>query len=182
MGTEVFIKNGEKILIRDIVLRDSSKRHEFFYELTLAQVGMVHTIDEIDIHAHETHDHIRDFLHNRRGLWLVAINEQEKIVGEVDITIKNLLRIRHNGNLTIGIVPGYQNQGLGTILMQQAFSWAKAQRLLRLELSVFKSNTRAIKLYQNGGFIVEGVRKNFLRLIGPNEAFEDDIMMAKYFE
>jgi RimJ/RimL family protein N-acetyltransferase len=174
------LKNGEQIHIRSIALSDASLRHKFFYELTLAQVGMVHTVDEIDIHADESYEHISDFLRNKKGLWLIAINQNGDIIGEVDITIKNLIRVRHNGNLTIGVLPQYQNLGLGTALIRLALKWAKAVGLFRVELSVFQSNTAAIRLYEKNGFLVEGVRKKFLRTLGPTEAFIDDILMAHY--
>ncbi len=172
------LKSTENILIESISLNDANLRHDFFLKLTKAQKGVVHTLDEIEQNSHESYDHISDFLRNRRGLWLKAQNEQGEIIGEVDITIKNLLRINHNGNLTIGILPEYQNQGLGFALMNAAILWAKNVQLKRLELSVFKNNFSAIKLYEKCGFIVEGVRKNFLHI--ETEIFIDDVLMAKY--
>lgn len=181
MGNENWIrlKSGKKIHLRNILFTDVNERHEFFVKLSMAQAGMVHTIDEIEIHTHETDVQIHDFLRNNRGLWLVAVSPQKKIVGEIDITVKNLLRIKHNGFLTIGILPEYQGQGLGTCLLEHAFSWAQAHELRRIELAVFASNTRAQALYEKFGFVVEGVRKNFLR--HEDGSFEDDLMMAKYF-
>lgn len=172
------LKNGKKVHLRKILFTDVTERHEFFVKLSMAQAGMVHTIDEIEIHTHETHEQINDFLRHNRGLWLVALNTQKKIVGEVDITVKNLVRIKHNGLLTIGILPEYQGQGLGTCLLEHAFEWAQAQKLLRIELSVFAGNTRAQALYKKFGYVIEGVRKNFLR--NDDGSFEDDLMMAKY--
>lgn len=182
MANEIWtkLKNGKKIHLRAILFSDVQERHEFFVKLSLAQAGMVHTIDEIEIHTHETHEKIYDFLKNKRGLWLVAVNTQKKIVGEIDITVKNLSRIRHNGLLTIGILPEYQGAGLGTLMMEEAILWAKTHKLLRIELNVFNTNTRAQDLYQKFGFVVEGVRKNFLR--HEDASFEDDLLMAKYLE
>lgn len=180
MSKTITIKNGESISIRSIAIADATLRHEFFYQLSMAQTGMVHTIDEIETSNQESLSHISDFVHHRRGLWLVALNSSQEIVGEVDITIKNLKRIRHNGSLTIGILPAYQHLGIGTGLMNEAISWAKANGLLRIELSVFSNNANAIKLYQKCGFFIEGTRKGYLRVLGPSEAFIDDILMAKY--
>lgn len=174
----VTLKDGQTVHLRKITLNDVEQRHEFFVNLSMAQAGMVHTIDEIDIHTHETYDKIHDFIKNRRGLWLVAISQQNNIIGEIDILVKNLSRIRHNGQLTIGILPTYCGLGLGTSLMEQALLWAQQQQLLRIELSVFSTNLRAQKLYKKFGFIIEGVRKNYLR--HEDGSFEDDLMMAKY--
>lgn len=178
LETRLTLKNGKKILLRKIMLSDDQERHQFFVELSMAQTGMVHTIDEIDIHTYETHDKIHDFLKNKRGLWLVALNGQKKIVGEIDILVKDLARIRHNGSLTVGVLPAFQGQGLGTLMMERALLWAREQQLSRIELSVFYGNTKAQKLYEKFGFVIEGQRKNFLR--HQDGTFEDDLMMAKY--
>jgi RimJ/RimL family protein N-acetyltransferase len=181
MGHDSWIrlKSGKKVQVRGILFTDVNERHEFFVKLSMAQAGMVHTIDEIEIHTHETHDKIYDFLRNKRGLWLVAVDTNKKIVGEVDITVKNLARIKHNGMLTVGILPEHQGQGLGSLLLEQAFLWAGAHNLLRIELSVFADNEPAKRLYEKFGFVVEGVRKNFLRL--DDTTFVDDLIMTKSF-
>lgn len=173
------LKSSKKIQLRNILFTDVNERHEFFVKLSMAQAGMVNTIDEIEIHTHETHDKIYDFIRNHRGLWVVAVNTQKKIVGEIDITVKNFARIRHNGLLSIGILPEYQGQGLGSILLDHAFQWAQANKLLRIELSVFESNERALALYHKYGFVTEGVRKGYL--LHEDGHFENDLMMARYF-
>jgi ribosomal protein S18 acetylase RimI-like enzyme len=176
--TWVTLKNDEKLSLRNILVTDIQERHEFFVKLSLAQMGVVHTIDEIEIHTYETHDKINDFINNKRGLWLVAVTLEKKIVGEIDITVKNLIRIRHNGFLSLGILPAFQGLGLGTHMMEHALMWAKERNLLRIELSVFNSNIKAQSLYKKFGFMVEGVRKSYLR--HEHGVFEDDLMMAKY--
>lgn len=173
-----YLKNGDAITLAHITLGDVDERHEFFVKLSMEQVGMVHTVDEIDIHTHETYEKIDDFIKKRRGLWLLAFDAQKKVVGEVDILIKNLARVRHNGFLTVGISKELEGQGLGSLLVEQALLWAKKNSLLRIELSVFKNNLRAQFLYQKFNFVVEGVRKNFLR--HQDGSFEDDLLMAKY--
>jgi ribosomal protein S18 acetylase RimI-like enzyme len=176
----VVIKNGQQILIRSVVEKDASERHHFFVHLSMAQIGVVHTVDETTLHTEESEQQIKDFLRNHRGLWLVAVDEHHKIVGEIDITVKNLDRIRHNGFLTMGILPEYQGLGLGTAMMKEAISWAIEHKLLRIELSVFKNNLKARKLYTNYGFVIEGLRKNYLK--NEDGSFEDDCMMAKYLD
>jgi ribosomal protein S18 acetylase RimI-like enzyme len=172
------LKSGKKVVIRSILFTDVNERHEFFVKLSLAQAGMVNTIDEIEIHTYETHDKINDFIRNKRGLWLVAVNPQKKIVGEIDITVKNFARVKHNGSLTIGILAEYQGQGLGSLLLEQAFLWANEKTLSRIELTVFANNEPAKALYQKYGFVVEGVRKNYLQ--NDDGSYEDDVLMAKY--
>lgn len=163
--------------IRPITLKDTDARHRFWIQLSDEQIGMVHEPHEIDLHTHETHDKILDFLRNRRGLWLVALNSHE-IIGEIDLSIKNLSRIRHIASLTMGVLKANQGQGIGTKLMAKSLEWAAAQQLKRIELYVFASNIKAQNLYKKYGFVLEGVRKNFLKI--SENSYEDDFLMAKY--
>lgn len=163
------------IEVRPITKLDVDKRHVFFAKLTLNQEGMIHKPEELGLFHNETYDKIIDFLHNKRGLWLIALHAGE-IIGEVDITVKDMARIKHVGQLTIGVLPEFQGQGVGTFLMIEALKWGKAQGLKRIELFVFKSNQKAIKLYEKFGFVVEGVRKDYLRR--DDNTFEDDLLMA----
>lgn len=176
---EITLKNGELVELREITRNDVNERHHFFVTLSFAQTGIVHTIDEIDVHTEETRDHVDDFLKNRRGWWLLAWHNNH-VIGEVDITVPTLARIRHNGALTIGILPSWQGLSLGRALMYEALTWAQHAGLLRISLSVFSSNIRAQRLYEQCGFVVEGVRRNYLRT--GDDGYEDDILMARYFE
>jgi ribosomal protein S18 acetylase RimI-like enzyme len=173
----ITLKQKESIELQTVRLEHAQMRHKFFVELSLAQTGLVHTIEEIDFHTIESEEKIRDFLKNQRGLWLLAINAANQVVGEVDITVNKLSRVRHNGRLSIGVLPPYQRLGLGSALMNEAILWAKAQGLLRIELFLFENNQAARHLYDRFGFVVEGVRRNFFRNA---TGFENDLLMAKY--
>lgn len=174
----ITLKDGQIITLRPISLKDIYARHNFWVELQLEQTGIVHTSDEVEFHTHETHDKIRDFLHMNKGLWLVAINQKQEIIGEIDIIIKNLTRIKHVGLLSIGVLKAYQGLGLGSALLNNALQWGHKHGLKRVELFVFESNKVALNLYKKHGFVIEGQRKNFLR--HAENIFEDDFLMANY--
>lgn len=175
----ITLKDKQNTTLRHISLKDINTRHNFWVELQYEQSGIVQTCDEIEVHTHETHDKVQDFLRMHRGLWLVALNNKHEIIGEVDIIIKNLARIKHVGVLTIGILKAYQSLGLGSALLTHALLWAKTQGLKRVELSVFASNKKALGLYKKHGFVIEGQRKNYL--YHGDEIYEDDFLMATYF-
>lgn len=172
----MLLKNAQSVTIRPIKREDASKRHEFFVALSLAQQGIVHTPDEIDYHVAESESHIDHFLRQKRGLWLLALDEAGAVLGEIDLLIKDLWRLRHGAKLSMGVLPAYKRLGLGSALLEAAIAFAQQQKLLRLELTVFAHNKAAIALYTKYGFNVEGRRKNFLRL--DDGSFEDDLLMA----
>lgn len=66
-------------------------------------------------------------------------------------------RRRHAGSVGISIHRDYQGQGIGRAMMRTLLDLADGYLgLLRVELEVFADNTRAIKLYESLGFVVEG--------------------------
>lgn len=87
------------------------------------------------------------------------------------------LRRRHAMMLGISVSAAAQGRGVGgalmTALLDYADNWAQ---VLRIELSVFHDNQRAIRLYERHGFEHEGRCKAYaLR----NGAYEDVLLMAR---
>lgn len=87
------------------------------------------------------------------------------------------VRRRHAMGLGITVAKASQGQGIGQALMaaliDYADNWAQ---VLRIELTVYHDNARAIRLYEQHGFEVEGRLKAYgLR----NGVFEDVLSMAR---
>ena len=87
------------------------------------------------------------------------------------------LRRRHAMMLGISVSKSAQGQGVGNALMtamlDYADNWAQ---VLRIELTVFHDNERAIRLYERHGFEHEGRFKAYaLR----NGSYEDVLTMAR---
>ena len=67
------------------------------------------------------------------------------------------LRRRHAMSLGMAVHPDAQGQGVGRALMQALCDWADHWgQVLRIELTVFVDNARAIALYERFGFRQEG--------------------------
>ena len=80
-----------------------------------------------------------------------------KIAGIVNITADQRKRVRHIGDLFIVIGKKYWNNGLGSLLLEEAIEWAQASGILRrLQLTVQTRNQAAVHLYQKHGFVIEG--------------------------
>ena len=52
----------------------------------------------------------------------------------------------------IYIKPSYQNRGLGSLVVQYILNYCRENDIKHLQLTVDKTNTRAIRLYEAGGF------------------------------
>ncbi len=87
-------------------------------------------------------------------------------------------RRRHAAGLGITIAAQAQGQGVGHALMRallaHADDWAG---LLRIELTVYADNARAIALYERHGFVREGLLKGYGLRAG---RYEDCLSMARW--
>jgi putative acetyltransferase len=87
------------------------------------------------------------------------------------------LRRRHVMNLGIAIATDAQGQGVGSTLMKALCDWADHWgQVLRIELTVFTDNARAIALYRRFGFVQEGLHRGYALRHG---AYADTYSMAR---
>jgi RimJ/RimL family protein N-acetyltransferase len=76
----------------------------------------------------------------------------------------------------MGVRKRVWGSGVGSQLLQTFEHWALASGLKRLELTVHASNTRAIRLYERAGFLLEG-RKSDAIIV--NDVPVDECVMGK---
>ena len=58
------------------------------------------------------------------------------------------------GEIGIGLLAPYRNQGLGTRMLRRAVKWAKEHHFTRLKLTTRADNTRAIRVFKRCGFVI----------------------------
>lgn len=108
---------------------------------------------------------------------LVAVdNDEQKVVGMISLQIYSGRRA-HVGQLGMMIHDDYQNQGIGSKLLEAVIELAEDWlNLKRLELTVNIDNPSAIHLYEKYGFVIEGtLQKNAFRA----GAYVDGHIMAR---
>lgn len=94
-------------------------------------------------------------------LQLVAEREGQ-VLGSAGLHPIPRVRRRHVAMLGISVLPLAQGQGLGRALMQTLCDYADSWgHILRIELTVFTDNTRAIRLYESCGFRHEGTHRAY---------------------
>jgi RimJ/RimL family protein N-acetyltransferase len=99
---------------------------------------------------------IATLLNNERGIYLVGEVEGH-MVAHAFLEPLSLQSLRHVAELNLVVHQGWQNQGIGTLLLQHVIEWAKlSQGIEKIELNVRASNARAIALYKKMGFQEEG--------------------------
>jgi putative acetyltransferase len=105
---------------------------------------------------------------DHRKRWMEGLSENDymlvaevngRVVGNIDIT-RHRNRASHSGHLGMAVHDDFQNQGIGSALMDamldMAFNWLN---LKRVELQVYTDNERAIHLYKKFGFEIEGTHR-----------------------
>jgi ribosomal protein S18 acetylase RimI-like enzyme len=101
----------------------------------------------------------------------------DAVVGWCDILPKAFEGMRHVGILGMGVLASYRGKGIGRQLLQLAIGHAKTvNRLEKVELEVYKSNTVAFDLYVKEGFVIEGERVDSRKLDGK---YDNIILMGK---
>jgi len=87
------------------------------------------------------------------------------------------LRRRHVMTIGLSVAQEAQGRGVGTALMQALCDWADNWgQVLRLELTVYADNARAIALYGRFGFKQEGLHRGYALRDG---AYVDALSMAR---
>lgn len=102
-----------------------------------------------------------------------------KVVGWCDITLSDRPVFSHCGELGMGILDGYRDQGIGNALLLTALESARERGLTRISLTVYEGNTRALEFYKRFGFREEGVRQKAALIDG---IYLNVISMALLFE
>ncbi|MGJ4948583.1 GNAT family N-acetyltransferase [Bradyrhizobium sp. HKCCYLS20291] len=87
----------------------------------------------------------------------VALSAGE-VVGWCDVTPKSGPIDARIGVLGMGLMPQFRQQGIGTRMMVAALEAARRTGFSRVELTVYRGNADAIRLYQKAGFLLKAVQ------------------------
>jgi ribosomal protein S18 acetylase RimI-like enzyme len=122
-----------------------------------------------------TMEYVRHIEHNNYAQFFAL--DSGSVVGWCDILPKQFEGLQHVGVLGMGVIATHRRQGIGRQLLRLALDHAKrVNKIEKVELEVFKSNTAAIKLYAREGFGVEGEKIDSRKLDG---AYDNIVLMGK---
>lgn len=110
----------------------------------------------------------------------VAVVEKDSksvVIGTASLHVNSIPRMRHSASLGIMVHKDYQGMGVGERLMKTLIDLADNWlMLIRLELTVFVDNEKAIALYKKMGFEYEGTLRKAAARDGE---YVDEFTMAR---
>ena len=89
---------------------------------------------------------------------LLAVVEN-KVVGMLDAQGFDHPQKCHRIQFGMSVAKEYRRQGIGNQLLKSLIAWSELNNIKRIELEVFTNNPAAILLYENLGFLTEGVKQ-----------------------
>ena len=110
------------------------------------------------------------------AIHLVALADDETVVGWCDLRPKAAATLRHSAVLGMGVIAPFRGRGVGSQMLGAVLTAADARGLRRTELIVRADNHPAIALYRRFGFAEEGRCRQYLRIDGEDH---DALLMAR---
>ncbi|MEQ2526657.1 GNAT family N-acetyltransferase [Robertmurraya yapensis] len=93
-----------------------------------------------------------------RNLFLVA-EVDGRIVGFSRCEGNELKRTIHKVEFGVCVLKEFWGYGIGRNLLEESIQWADSNGIKKIALNVLETNEKAIELYQQFGFEVEGILK-----------------------
>lgn len=174
---EIFIgKNGTSYTLRSPELADAEKMiaylkataEETEYGLSYPEELNFTIKDEEDFIAHYASD---------KGIIMISAFDGDRLVGNASLScVMDRKKTLHRATFGIAILKSDWGQGLGKKILSELIAFAKQAGYETLELEVASSNTSAIKLYKDLGFVVYGERSRSLKL--KSGAYYGELLMV----
>ena len=165
------------MIIRPAVLADIKSIFDFIKIIAVKETNNVISLpEEFSLTMLDQEKWVKYYTENEYSLLLVA-EADDKIVGVLDFKNNSKIRLSHSGEFGISILPEFQDKKIGSKMIEYLITWAGSKpKLKKINLSVFESNKRAIHVYENLGFRIEGQQKNAVQIA--EDVFIDLIQMG----
>lgn len=148
------------VLIREATGADAAALLALQHRLDIQSSYMLLEPDEREIEPDRLAERLGSA--GRPGFDLVAVaeadSESDSFYGWLSVDVLPYRRARHVGYVVLGVDAAMSGRGIGGALLDHGAAIASGRGLSRLELTVMCDNTRAIRLYERHGFVIEGTR------------------------
>lgn len=169
------LKDGQSVLIRQAQESDAAQMLIMARQCASESRNLCSTESEYDLPVEAEAKWIRD--RSGEGALLQVVEANGRLLGNCMVYPQGRrLRVRHRCGVGIGLLKEIWNQGVGTVMMQNAIDFAKAHGYEQMELDVVSTNVSAIHLYEKLGFVSYGLHSRAFRY--EDGTYADLILMA----
>lgn len=160
---EYILKDQRTLVLRTPEVSDAEGLIQLMKVLDSETRFLAREPEEFQLTLEQEQKFIEELLKNERRMFLVAEVEGE-LVGTCSVgVVMNQRRFLHRAAMGIAIKKAFWHVGIGRRLMQEAVNWCKDNGIEQLELDVVTGNERAIAMYKDFGFEIQGTRRNALK-------------------
>lgn len=105
------------------------------------------------------------------------------LIGTIDNTVVAHLiiqrsakkRLAHSGDLSVSVSKKHWGKSIGRHMIETALTWACSHGITKMQLQVGTTNERAVRLYKQLGFVIEGTITQALKI---GDIYFDDYLMG----
>lgn len=174
------LKDGRECILRPVEVKDAEAMIEYLRMVSSETPFLLRNEDEVTYTVEAEEQLLEKKRQEPREIMMVA-EVEGNIAGNCGIRSNgNLRRVYHRCGFAIALKEAYWNLGIGSAMMEYAFSLAAEMGYEQAELEVVDGNDRAKRLYERFGFRETG--KNLRALKYDDGSYRDEYKMVKIFE
>lgn len=176
---QFLLANGQHLRIREAKTDDASSLLDMFRKAVCETDFLMTTPGEaFNLTIEQERDFLSGYIRNRNQLFLVG-EVDGKMAGTLSVTQAKLRKQQHVGEFGIVVLQQYWNMGIARRLINSMMQWAAENEIIHyIHLKVMANNDKAIRLYQQFGFLEEGRNKKAVCQSPDN--YQDIIIMGKW--
>ena len=175
---EILLKNGRACLLRLAEASDAEMLLEYLKATSAQTPSMIREPEEVRTSREEEVEFIRKNRENPRALHLLAFVDGAFAGSCSFAPDSERLRMRHRCTVGISLYREFWGMGVGTALMEEILTGAKAAGFEQAELDVVSGNAPAVGLYRKMGFETTGTIPRAFKY--KDGTYADFLFMVKY--
>jgi len=172
---EYILKNNLKITLREASVSDAFAILAYMDKVNRESKNLMREPEEFKMTLVDEEKFLNNAVHSKDNCFIIAL-DGDLVISCSGFHGSSLMRVKHRVSLGMSVLEDYQGQGIGTIVMEELVKKAIELGKTKMDLEVRIDNKFAIKLYDNLGFIKEGIIKNGFHV---DNKFVDLLVMGK---
>lgn len=141
--------------IREIELEDYKEFLDFMKTVQGESNFLLSYADENSTTYEEEKEFIKNIKKSQTSNLFIS-TQNGKIIGAISFNGNERRKRKHYGTIGISVLKEHWGKGIASLLLKTLITWAKKEKIKKINLEVFENNDRAIHLYEKFDFKLEG--------------------------